>query len=30
MELGEKLIQGDLPITAYRKRREELKTLAKT
>ena len=27
MELGEKLIQGDLPIIAYRKRRAELKAL---
>jgi phenylpropionate dioxygenase-like ring-hydroxylating dioxygenase large terminal subunit len=30
MNIGEKLIQGDLPIIAYRKRREELKALAKT
>jgi phenylpropionate dioxygenase-like ring-hydroxylating dioxygenase large terminal subunit len=28
MELGEKLIQGDLPIITYRKRRAELKALA--
>jgi phenylpropionate dioxygenase-like ring-hydroxylating dioxygenase large terminal subunit len=28
MELGEKLIQGDSPIIAYRKRRAELKALA--
>jgi phenylpropionate dioxygenase-like ring-hydroxylating dioxygenase large terminal subunit len=30
MDIGEKLIQGDLPIIAYRKRRAELKTLAAT
>jgi phenylpropionate dioxygenase-like ring-hydroxylating dioxygenase large terminal subunit len=30
MDLGEKLIQGDSPIIAYRKRRAELKALAKT
>jgi len=30
MDIGEKLIQGDLPIIAYRKRRAELKALAKT
>jgi hypothetical protein len=29
MKLGEKLIQGDLPIIEYRKRRAELKTRAK-
>jgi phenylpropionate dioxygenase-like ring-hydroxylating dioxygenase large terminal subunit len=30
MELGEKLIQGDLPVITYRKRRAELKALART